>query len=399
MMENTVLQVYELYHKNIPVLSVEYDNTTGRFGRIISVINEEHIPIGIKGIKDGDLSYGLQFWWKSRLMPLNRKGFKSHHQEIDKLFLDNPGFNLSDQYWIREEGSDLTWEKRNFFTNSFNEDIGKYIAEGKDKDTALVSMSADSPDLFTNGEQDKRWMVIHGRRYLIKYGYPPYYEQPFNEVLASEICRRLGFSYVTYSFLVKDNFEPVIYSSCPCFVDEHTEFVPAGFVQYAAVKNKSVSSYDHLLQCCVQLGINDPDTIKRSLTDMAVLDYIIGNTDRHYGNFGFIRDAETLEWKGPAANFDTGNSMFYDYPTSDLRKSASLMENVRCKSFASTQRKQLRKFASEAVDLHVDFSRLAGIETFYNTMLQKNPRSDDVRRNLLTKLLGQRIDDAEKIIY
>lgn len=389
--------IYELYHKNIPVLSVEYDNNTGNFGKIISINNEKHIPVGIKGIKNGNLSFGLQFWWKSRLIPLNRKGFKLRHPEIDKLFLDNPGFNLSDQYWIKKEGSDLTWKKGNFFTNSFNENIGKYITE--EKNNPHTDISAGSPDLFSNGEQDKRWRIIRGKRYLIKYGCSPYYEQPFNEVLASEICRRLGFSYVPYSFLVKDNSEPVIYSSCPCFVDEHTEFVPAGFVQYATEKNKSISSYDHLLQCCVQLGMNDLNTIKKDLTGMVVLDYIIGNTDRHYGNFGFIRDAETLEWKGPASNFDTGNSMFYDYPTSDLRKSTSLMENVKCKSFASTQRKQLEKFAAAAAELHIDFSRLSRIDTYYNSILQKNPKSDDERRQLLTKILMQRIENAEEIVY
>ena len=42
---------------------------------------------------------------------------------------------------------------------------------------------------------------------------------------------------------------------------------------------------------------------------MTVMDDIMLNTDRHLGNFGLIRNAETLEWIGPAPIYDTGNSL------------------------------------------------------------------------------------------
>ena len=82
---------------------------------------------------------------------------------------------------------------------------------------------------------------------------------------------------------------------------------------------------------------------------MNIVDYIIANTDRHYGNFGFIRNVNTLEWEGFAPIFDTGNAMFYDFPTSDLRKSTALMENVISKNFAQTQKKQIIKFTRISV--------------------------------------------------
>ena len=37
---------------------------------------------------------------------------------------------------------------------------------------------------------------------------------------------------------------------------------------------------------------------------MLAADYILANTDRHLGNFGFLRDSETLEWKGLAPIYD-----------------------------------------------------------------------------------------------
>ncbi len=45
---------------------------------------------------------------------------------------------------------------------------------------------------------------------------------------------------------------------------------------------------------------------------MLTLDYIIANGDRHYNNFGFIRNAETLEWQGLAPIFDSGASLWHN---------------------------------------------------------------------------------------
>ena len=40
-------------------------------------------------------------------------------------------------------------------------------------------------------------------------------------------------------------------------------------------------------------------------------DFIISNDDRHFNNFGILRNSKTLEWVGYAPIFDSGNSLFY----------------------------------------------------------------------------------------
>lgn len=386
-----------LFHKNEKVLSVDYEPKTAKFGKVLRLFSEERVPVGIRGIPGLDLSSALQFWWNSRLIPKNRSGFKNIPPEISALASESFGFNLSDQYWIKPEGANVTWEKGNFYTNSFNEEIGKHLVGVKSG--PFERMSSNSPDWFSNGEQDKRWVTVRGVKKLLKYGRPPYHEQPFNEALASEICRRLGFAHVGYSAVIKGSSAPEVYSSCPCFVDENTEFVPAGLVQYAAKTQKGVSVYKHLLECCKALGMGGMEAVEKSIAETALLDYIMANVDRHFGNFGFIRDANTLQWKGAAPIFDTGNAMFYEYPTSDLRKSRSLMENVKCRSFAPTQRKLLERLCEEVLGLGVDFSKLDGIEAFYENILSRNPKVDDERRSLLSHLLSERIASAKEIIY
>lgn len=41
-------------------------------------------------------------------------------------------------------------------------------------------------------------------------------------------------------------------------------------------------------------------------------DFIITNSDRHWYNFGILRDTETLRFVSMAPIYDNGNSMFYN---------------------------------------------------------------------------------------
>ncbi len=49
--------------------------------------------------------------------------------------------------------------------------------------------------------------------------------------------------------------------------------------------------------------------MKPVLNDMDLIDAVIINTDRHHGNYGVLRDAETLEWISPAPIYDSGTSL------------------------------------------------------------------------------------------
>ena len=86
--------IYELWHKNINVLTVEYEPETNKFGKVLSIYNEEHIPVGIQNISNYNLSQGLQFWWQSRLIPKNRSNFKINNPDIDFLLTGSNGFNF-----------------------------------------------------------------------------------------------------------------------------------------------------------------------------------------------------------------------------------------------------------------------------------------------------------------
>ena len=45
---------------------------------------------------------------------------------------------------------------------------------------------------------------------------------------------------------------------------------------------------------------------------MLLIDFLVMNIDRHLGNFGIIRNVETLKWEKIAPIFDTGEAMNCD---------------------------------------------------------------------------------------
>ena len=115
---------------------------------------------------------------------------------------------------------------------------------------------------------------------------------------------------------------------------DRQDFVSAYYIFSAFPRADGVNAYDHFLACCEKLGI--PDVPER-LQSMMILDYLICNQDRHFGNFGAIRDAVTLEWVGFAPIFDSGTSLWFDQYASKI----NALADTPAKPFAATQQAQL----------------------------------------------------------
>ena len=92
-----------------------------------------------------------------------------------------------------------------------------------------------------------------------------------------------------------------------------------------------------------------------ALDQMLVLDYLIANEDRHFNNFGLLRNPDTLEWLGPAPIYDSGSCLGYDKLTAQIRSG----RNITCKPFKKTHQDQLRLVTSFD---WLDLSKLGGIE-------------------------------------
>ncbi|MCD8052520.1 MAG: HipA domain-containing protein [Lachnospiraceae bacterium] len=329
---------YTLMHKYIPVVEMELDEASGFVRKIGTVYAPEHLPVGVT-CKNGRVDRSqLNDWWTERAIPASRSGVREALEKLEitstkMLLVRCYGLSLSDQYWIRPTGTDLQWDAINFFQNDFSEDIGDVLF-GADKKANLLDFL--SPDNTSDGNLKKRWKILNGKRYLVKGGSNPFRQQPFNEVIAAGIMERLHIAHVPYR-LIWNNGAP--YSVCEDFVDEKTELIPAWRILGIRKRNNSTSVYQHFVENCAVPGI--PDVVP-FLDRMITLDYILANEDRHFNNFGALRDAETLEWIGMAPIYDSGSSLGYDKMPTQMRSE----KEVVCKPFKNHHAEQLKLVSS-----------------------------------------------------
>ena len=327
-----------LMHKNTPVAGLTLERDSGNILKTGEVTAPEHLPVGI-GIKNGVADRAaLNEWWADRSIPASRSGIREAMETLrisdtKALLIRCFGLSLSDQYWVCPDSMELNWENINFFENSFSDDIGDILFGADNK---KLPLDFSSPDSTSDGNLKKRWKIIDGKRYLIKGGSNPYRQQPFNEVIASEIMERLKIPYVPY-IVMWNKGAP--YSLCEDFIDKNTELVPAWRIIKTRKQPNDKSLYQHFVDCAQALGIKN---VREFLDMMIVLDYIIANEDRHLNNFGAVRNADTLEWIGMAPVYDSGSSLGYD-------KSVPMMyddSETICKPFQKRHTEQLKLVSS-----------------------------------------------------
>jgi len=326
-----LLMNYTLMHKSIEVAELIISEAAVAITDIGTIHNPKHIPLGVQAMKGGVDIGELNDWLRSRSIPASRSGIWDLYTRLGKdstehLILKCYGLSLSDHYWIRSTGSGLVWTDINFFQNEFSGDVGEMLFGCEPADKNNINLI--SPDNTSDGWLRKKWIIANGKRILVKGSSDPWKQEPFNEVIACAVMRRLGIAHVPYS-LTFDKNEP--YSICENFLSPDTELVPAWKVLHSYVMNAGDSDFAHLLRCCDQLGMPD---VRTDIDKMVVLDYIIANEDRHYTNFGFVRNAETLCWLGMAPLFDSGTSLWHNaLSVGALRK---------CQPFATTHEEQVK---------------------------------------------------------
>ena len=377
---------YVLMHKSIPVLSMELDEGTGTIIGLNELYAPERIPIGIP-CRDVVDRQALNIWWAGRSIPASRSGLR---EALDTLQIPTPlllltkcyGLSLSDQYWVCPEGSSLQWENINFFDHPFSDDVGN-ILFGKVPNKADFDLM--SPDNTADGWLKKKWVVADGKRRLIKGGSGATRQEPYNEVLASAIMRRLGIAHVPYELKLIDEYP---YSVCEDFITKETELISAWRITQTLKKPNHVSLYQHYLSCCEVLGVQGvADALDRMLT----VDYIISNDDRHLNNFGAVRNADTLEWVGAAPVYDCGTSMWCNEPTAMIRP------------IAKQPSKPFKPNHSEQIELvtsfdWLDFSELSGIDEEYREILTGSAFIGDTRLDSLCYGLRERVEMLDEYV-
>lgn len=122
------------------------------------------------------------------------------------------------------------------------------------------------------------------------------------------------------------------------------------------------------------------------IAKMLTCDYILANYDRHYRNFGAIRNVETLAWDGFAPLYDSGSSLWARTATSKIAPF-----NYKAKPFKSDPQEQFKLVK----DLSwLDEKKLLGFENDVIHILSQNPLMDQYRISLISHHVKERIKDV-----
>ena len=181
------------------------------------------------------------------------------------------------------------------------------------QDSSNKNPNLMSPNSTVGGDLNKKWTIVDEKRILVKSGSGFINQEVYNEVIATSLHQRLlnAENFVPYT-LHQENKRT--YCACANMLGPDEELIHAWHIIQNRKQSNSQNDYQFLVDSFENLGLCDVDTF---LSKMFVCDYIIGNFDRHYNNFGVIRNVETLEYTRMAPIFDSGNSLWCQVETLD----------------------------------------------------------------------------------
>ena len=290
-----------MYDEDLLTFSMEDAGLSGMKTKILW-INEERrdvLPLDLELTDDG-----IYTWLQRRTIPKNR-AFVDEILKTLGLSINNTkgiidvckGLSLNDSYWIVPEGFEGRFKNYNLYENRFSNALSlvAYTGVGQSK-----PLDTTSPELTTHGMLRKAWRHIEGKGiYLFKGGSEGAANtgnEPYSEYYACQIARQMGLNAVEYDL---EQWKGILASTCRLFTDINTSYIPIGRI----VKTGGI-------QACLDYYAGISESALQEIKSMLVFDAVIYNEDRHFGNFGILRDNHTGKVLGADTIFDNGLSLF-----------------------------------------------------------------------------------------
>lgn len=323
--EDAMSNVYSLriYDTELMRFVLEKRGLEGLVAEIVSVQEEyAHLmPLDLELTGEGVIK-----WLERRVIPKNRtfvdeilKTLGLSHNDTKGIIDVCKGLSLNDSYWSVPENFDGSFAHYNLYENRFSEMLAlvAYTGAGQRRQAFTTS-----PELTTNGMLPKAWRFVENDGiYLYKGGTSGASNagrEPYCEYYASQIAETMQLNAVHYDL---ENWKGITASKCELFTNVDVSYVPAGGIIRAGGIQKCLDYYD-------SLGPEFGEQIR----SMLVFDALIYNEDRHFGNFGILRDNQSGKIISPAPIFDNGLSLLCYAGNDDLASMFALEEYAKTRT-------------------------------------------------------------------
>lgn len=219
-------------------------------------------------------------WCAARVLTLDRQYAKEILNSIGaqqaitdrdraRISLSYRCVSMTDVYWTREAGENVDFDEVNLYDNHLSNAFVDISLRGKQMTANNLEMARD---LSTGGCFPKAWVRCADGFYLYKDGGLRAVEA---ELLASRICQCFDCSQVIYT---EEMYDGEKVSVSKLITTKERSIVPVSAFQIYAMN----------------LGIDYREEILRldayGYYMMNLLDYLTGNTDRHWENWGLLID-------------------------------------------------------------------------------------------------------------
>lgn len=252
------------------------------------------------------------YWCASRILTLDRKYAKEilnsigamqavTDRERAAIAVSYRALSLMDVYWVRAKNDTKSFEEISLYNHSLSRAFVDVSLGGKNltaENAELITWRDEAGDVGTPGVAPKAWIREGDSFYLLKDGDQ---RDVGAELLASKIVGCFDVDHVPYEEAFFDN---VRVTKCRIITSEDKSIVPIEFVEIYCMNNDS-KKMDFVLK---------KDAYSYYM--MNIIDYLVGNVDRHWGNWGFAVDNKTnkIEKLHPLMDF---NKSFMSYDSVD----------------------------------------------------------------------------------
>lgn len=276
---------YTIMHGNQKVVTIRKDGTC-------SIYSSKMMPYNLylEMVEDDDIELRVQnldnfyFWCASRVLTLDREYAKeilnsigatqaSTDRERAGIALSYHCLSLMDIYWTRESYERVSFDEINLYENHLEKAFVDVTLRGRQMTIQNSHLIAD--DLATQGCYPKAWIRRKDTFYLMKDGGT---EPVKNEILASKICRCFDVKQVLYE---PDDYDGQIVSVSKIITSLDKSIV--------SMRDFKIYAMNHDMDKMAYILNLDG----YSYYMMNIVDYLVGNTDRHWENWGILVDNKT----------------------------------------------------------------------------------------------------------
>ncbi len=265
------------------------------------------------------------------------------------------------------------------------------------------------------GSEKKKTLIYNNKKYLVKFPDPvreknkniSYINNAFSEYIGSNVFKIVGFN-VQNTILGKYEYngKEKIVCACEDFTDDENILYEFENLALSTNPDKKIETeLCDIMEVIEENKMVDRKETKQKFWDMFVIDGLIGNTDRHNGNWGFLLNKNTGKVKFSPI-YDCGSSLNPMLEDEKI-KSFSIVElknlALNCYSCLKENGKKIN-YMTFMLDKKNEECNNAIKRLFKNINIDKiNKFIDDIecisniRKDFYKKIIKQRYDILEKV--